>query len=211
LPKAIRWLIRSLGCRPNVSFSLFSLGFEFLSFVLVFSLAWIFRSLSVLTLFIFNLILVEQCPNVVVASQKMLNFWYDTGPPSTSWDSDDNEELPDADTQHESIDPLSPNSTQISQFKMRQRRRSRWRQSSDYSDQSFNPRKFLLFILAFALLPTCSSGRTTNAPSFKSDPSVLITFSDTFENKDVELEKMASFFGYNINYSKFLDHGSAHK
>ncbi|KAI6175875.1 Sema domain-containing protein [Aphelenchoides bicaudatus] len=119
----------------------------------------------------------------------MLNFWHDTGPPTTSCDSTSSESIPDADSSFESTTSL----------KMRQKRRSRWRHSTDstnsndsstHSNQSFISCKFLLFILALASLPLCSTGRTTSAPSFKSDPSVLATFTDNYENKDVELEKM---------------------
>lgn len=125
----------------------------------------------------------------------MLNSLHDTGPATTSRDSDDNEELPENEAcyLYESTYSSPSNSQQTPS--MRQKRRSRWRQTSDFSihsNQSFNPRKLLLFILALVLLPVYSSGRTTSAPSFKSDPSVLATFTDTFENKDVELEKMAN-------------------
>jgi hypothetical protein len=84
----------------------------------------------------------------------MLQLLYDTGPPSTSSDSN------------------VLNSTRSKRKK---------------------PNRTSLFlclcISVLTLIPICNAKGTATA-SFKPDSSVLATFSDTFENKDVELEKM---------------------
>lgn len=131
----------------------------------------------------------------------MISLHYDTGPPSSSTSMNNNDDLsgPIQGLINFNLDQVRP--AKSSSSKSRQ------------SKRSFNfPKTLMTFVFFIGfLVPVCSAGRISNAPNFKLDPSVLATFSDTFDNKDVELQKMVSRFVYPPIHSHHLDNGSPNK
>ncbi|KAI6236464.1 hypothetical protein M3Y95_00160400 [Aphelenchoides besseyi] len=67
--------------------------------------------------------------------------------------------------------------------------RTRWRVQSTQKCSRFSS-SFNLHFLFFSLMITSTGAKSSGVAGFKSDPSVLAQFSQTFEGKEIELEKM---------------------
>lgn len=128
----------------------------------------------------------------------MLQSILDTGPSTSQLDSTiNNDEIPNPescihfdDSRFRSTNGESPEMKRSLSCRTRLRPSTSRTNRQSFYNTSFNILLFTLFTLLCSLPVCLAASKASSVSGFKHDSSVLATFTDTFENKDVELEKM---------------------